>query len=90
MTRQTPERPPFFAPDETTPLIEQATGVLVGAGCATPEYAMKELQEASRTHAVDLEELASALVEVASGGTPENALLRKVVWQEWGDLVPDC
>lgn len=74
----------------TEAVIEQAKGVLVGAGCATPEYALEDLKNASLTHEVGLEELAAALVEVASGGTPENALLRKIVWQEWGDLVPDC
>lgn len=78
------------AEEEGTPVVEQARGVLVGAGCATPEFALKELVRASREHGIALEDLAAALVEVASGRAPENTLLRKVVWQEWGDIVPDC
>lgn len=74
----------------TRPTIEQAKGVLVGAGCTSPEEAFGQLQTVSRKHDVKLADLAAALVEVAAGRHLADPLLRKVVWQEWGDLVPNC
>ena len=72
----------------TRPVIEQAKGVLVLARQATPDQAFAELRHASQHHNVKLNALAAALVEVASGRTPPDPLLRKIVWQQWGDVVP--
>jgi hypothetical protein len=74
----------------TRPLVEQAKGVLAMARCATPAQAFEELRRASRFHEVELPELASAVVTAASGGTPEDPQLRKVIWHEWDDVLPDC
>lgn len=72
----------------TRPTIEQAKGVLVTLRSATPDQAFAELRHASQTHNVKLRQLADALVETASGRTPDNPELRKVIWQEWGMLFP--
>ena len=72
----------------TRPTIEQAKGVLVTLRSATPDQAFAELRHASQTHNVKLRQLANALVETASGRTPDNPELRKVIWQEWGTLFP--
>jgi two-component system, response regulator / RNA-binding antiterminator len=72
----------------TRPVIEQAKGILVLARCLTPQQAHAQLQRTSRMHDVDLSALAAALVLVAGGRSPGDPLLRKVVWQEWGDVVP--
>lgn len=72
----------------TRPVIEQAKGVLVLARQATPDQAFAELRDASQQHNVKLNALATALVEVAGGRSPADPLLRKVVWQQWGDVVP--
>ncbi len=72
------------------PVIEQAKGVLVGTRCATPEDAHEELRTVAQAHAIKLNDLAAALVEAASGRTPDDPLLRKVIWQEWRDVLPDC
>ena len=72
----------------TRPTIEQAKGVLVTLRCATPDQAFAELRHASQTHNVKLRRLAEALVETASGRTPDDPELRKVIWQEWGRLFP--
>jgi AmiR/NasT family two-component response regulator len=74
----------------TRPVIEQAKGILTGARCATPQQAYEELRFVSQMHNVKVNALAAALVESASGGTPEDPLLRKVIWQEWSDLLPSC
>lgn len=74
----------------TRPVIEQAKGVLVGAHCAAPEKAYDELMRVSRAHDVELHDLAAAVVDVAAGGRPASPLLRKVVWQEWGDALSAC
>ncbi len=74
----------------TRPVMEQAKGVLVGARCATPEEAFAELRDVSQAHDVNVNELAAALVEVAAGRTPEDPMLRKIVWQEWSDALPTC
>ena len=74
----------------TRPAIEQAKGVLLGQRCATPEQAFQELRHVSQNHNVKLNELAAALVDTAAGRTPGNALLRKIIWQEWGDILPNC
>lgn len=74
----------------TRPVIEQAKGVLAGLRCATPEQAYGELRFASQHHNVKLNSLAAALVEVAAGRQPDDPLLRKVIWQEWGDVLPNC
>lgn len=72
----------------TRPTIEQAKGVLVTLRSATPDQAFAELRHASQTHNVKLPGLADALVETASGRTPDAPELRKVIWQEWGRLFP--
>lgn len=74
----------------TRPVIEQAKGILASARCATPEQAFEELRFVSQTHNVKVNALASALVETASGRTPDDPLLRKVIWQEWADVLPGC
>lgn len=71
----------------TRPTIEQAKGVLVTLRSATPDQAFAELRHTSQTHNVKLRQLAEALVETASGRTPDNPKLRKVIWQEWGKLL---
>lgn len=70
----------------TRPAIEQAKGVLVTLRSATPDQAFAELRHASQTHNVTLRQLADALVETASGRTPDAPELRKVIWHEWGRL----
>lgn len=75
----------------TRPVIEQAKGVLTQARCATPEQAYAELRHVSQTHNVKLNTLAEALVRTAAGREVDDPLLRKVIWQEWGNLVgEDC
>ena len=74
----------------TRPVIEQAKGVLVGVRCATPEQAFEELRFAAQRHDVQLNDLAAALVEASSGGKPEDPLLRKIIWQEWSEVIPNC
>ena len=74
----------------TRPLLEQAKGVLVSARCLSPDEAHEEIRRAADTHDVRVKDLAAALVAVAAGGRPEDPLLRKVVWQEWADVLPDC
>lgn len=74
----------------TRPLIEQAKGVLAMARCATPDQAFGELRRASETHDVQVRALASALVTAASGGTPDDPQVRKVIWHEWGSDFPNC
>jgi AmiR/NasT family two-component response regulator len=74
----------------TRPVIEQAKGILVGVRCATPEQAYEELRHVSQAHNVKLNALAAALVESSSGRRPDDPLLRKIIWQEWADLLPDC
>ena len=72
------------------PAIEQAKGVLAGLRCTTPEQAFAELQDVAQAHEVPLADLAAALVDMAAGRTPDNVLLRKVVWQEWDELLNNC
>jgi len=74
----------------TRPVLEQAKGVLVSARCATPEEAHEEIRRVAQAHDVRVKDLAAALIEVASGDHPDNPLLRKIVWQEWSDVLPDC
>ena len=91
---------PVIGPDEfdeqleaalvTRPVIEQAKGIIVGVGCATPEEAHAELRHVSQQHDIKLNALAGALVDIAAGRDPDNPLLRKVVWQEWGNVLPNC
>lgn len=72
------------------PLVEQAKGVLTGARCASPEEAFEELRHVALVHQVELHALASALVDVAAGRDVDDPLLRKIVWQEWSELLPNC
>ena len=74
----------------TRPVLEQAKGVLVSARCSTPEEAHEEIRRVALVHDVRVKDLAAALVEVASGEQPDNPLLRKVVWQEWSDVLRGC
>jgi len=74
----------------TRPVIEQAKGALAIVRCATPEQAYEELRFVSQNHNVRLNALAAAVVEVASGRTPDDPQLRKVVWREWADVLPNC
>ena len=74
----------------TRPALEQAKGILAGVRCVTPVEAYEELTGAARHHGVELDALAGALVEVAAGCRPDDPLLRKVIWQEWGNLLPNC
>ena len=59
------------------------------ARAATPEQAYAELRFVSQQHNVKVNRLAAAVVEAASGRRPDDPLLRKVLWQEWGDVFPD-
>ena len=72
----------------TRPAIEQAKGVLVTLRSATPDKAFAELHRACQAHNVEVGELAGALVETAAGRTPGDPELRKVIWHEWGTLLP--
>jgi hypothetical protein len=91
---------PVIGPDEfdeqleaalvTRPVIEQAKGIIVGVGCATPEEAHAELRNVSQQHDIQLNDLAAALVDTAAGRDLDNPLLRKVIWQEWGQVLPNC
>jgi hypothetical protein len=72
------------------PALEQAKGVLVSALCVAPEDAHAELRRIAQRHEVRLTDLAGALVEAAAGGRPGDPLLRKVLWQEWGERFPAC
>ena len=72
----------------TRPAIEQAKGILVRARAATPEQAFAEIKYVSHQHSVQVNALAAALVETAAGREPDDPLLRKVIWQEWDDLMP--
>lgn len=72
----------------TRPVIEQAKGILVLARGATPERAFAEIRHVSQHHNVKLNDLAAAVVETTAGCEPADPLLRKVIWQEWGDLLP--
>jgi len=72
----------------TRPVIEQAKGVLAGVRRETPDQAFAELRHVSHHHNVKLNVLASAVVVVASGKTLRDARLRKVIWQEWDDVLP--
>ena len=73
---------------ETKPVIEQAKGVLVHARSSPPEQAFAEIEFVSRQHNVKVSVLAAAIVETAAGQRPDDPLLRKVIWQEWGDVLP--
>jgi anti-sigma regulatory factor (Ser/Thr protein kinase) len=72
----------------TRPTIEQAKGILVTLRSATPDQAFAELRHASQTHNVRLRHLAEALVETASGRTPDSPELRNIISEEWGRLFP--
>lgn len=73
---------------ETRPVIEQAKGILVHARSSTPEQAFAEIKYVSQQHNVKINVLAAAMVATAAGLRPDQPLLRKVIWQEWGDLLP--
>ena len=73
---------------DTRPAIEQAKGILVHARAATPEQAYAELAFVSQQHNIKVSLLATALVQAASGRRVGDPLLRKVLWQEWDDLLP--
>ena len=72
----------------TRPVIEQAKGMLALVRSVTPDQAFIELRHVARTHNVILRELAGALVDAASGRASDDAQLRKVVWHEWGSVLP--
>jgi hypothetical protein len=72
------------------PTLEQAKGILAGLRCVPPDEAFDELRAAARAHGVDLQDLAAALVRIASGEEVEDPLLRKVIWQEWRDDLSNC
>lgn len=72
------------------PVIEQAKGVVAAVRCATPDQAYSEIQQVARAHDVRVRELAAALVAAASGRASDDAQLRKVVWHQWGTMLPDC
>lgn len=74
----------------TRPVLEQAKGVLASAQCSTPDEAHEEILRVAESHDVRVKDLAAALVEVATGKRPASPLLRKVVWQEWSEVLPDC
>ena len=75
---------------ETRPVIEQAKGAIAAVRCATPDQAYAELRHVSQRHNVKLNALAAAVVEVAAGREAGDAELERVVWQEWGDVLPRC
>lgn len=72
----------------TRPAIEQAKGVLVTLRCATPDQAYAELRQVSDTNNVTVRDLAAALVTAAAGFAPDDPALRKVVWHQWGHMLP--
>lgn len=72
----------------TRPAIEQAKGVLVTLRCATPDQAYAELRQVSDTNKVTVRDLSAALVTAAAGFAPDDPALRKVVWHQWGHMLP--
>jgi hypothetical protein len=67
--------------------VEQARGVLVLALRASPDAAGEKLGCVSRRHEVSVETIARAIVSAASGVEVNDPLLRKILWEEWGDLL---
>jgi hypothetical protein len=67
--------------------VERATGALMLALQQPPEAVAHALKAAARRHDVPVHELAEAVVTVAQGGLVPSPLLRKVLWEEWGDLL---
>lgn len=77
------------------PTLEQAKGILAGLRCLTPDEAFDEMRAAADRHGVGLQELAAALVrevsgEEDSGEAVEDPLLKKVIWQEWREVLSNC
>jgi hypothetical protein len=68
-------------------VVEQAHGVLVLALRTSPDTACDKLRCASRRHEMSPEAIASAIVSAASGAEVRDPLLRKILWEEWGDLL---
>lgn len=68
-------------------LVERATGALMLALQQPPEAVAHALKAAARRHDVPVHELAEAVVTAAQGGLVPSPLLRKVLWEEWGDLL---
>jgi hypothetical protein len=66
--------------------VEQATGVLVLALQQSSEAA-RALEAAARRHHLPVHDLAEAVVTAAQGRLVRSPLLRKVRWEEWGDLL---
>lgn len=70
-----------------TVTLERAIGVLVLALQQPPEAAADTLSAAARYHGLPLHDLAAAIVTAAQGLRVQGPLLRKVLWEEWGDLL---
>ncbi len=70
-------------------VLEQAKGILGMARGATPEEAYAELRHVSQQRHITLNRLAEAVVETTWGRECDDPLLRKVLWQEWGNLFHD-
>ena len=66
---------------------ERAIGVLVLALQQPPEAVAHALKAAARRHGLRLHELADAVVTAAQGRRVPEPLLRRVLWEEWGDLL---
>ena len=66
---------------------ERAIGVLVLALQQPPEAVAYALKAAARRHGLRLHELADAVVTAAQGRRVPEPLLRRVLWEEWGDLL---
>jgi len=41
----------------------------------------------ARRHEVSAEKIAHAIVSAASGAEVRDPLMRKIIWEEWGDLL---
>jgi hypothetical protein len=82
--REPDERPAMTAEAVT---CERAIGVLVLALQQPPEAVAHALKAAARRHGLPLHALAGAVVTAAQGRRVQEPLLRKVLWEEWGDLL---
>lgn len=66
---------------------ERAIGVLVLALQQPPEAVAYALNASAGRHGLPLHVLADAIVTQAQGRRVQEPLLRRVLWEEWGDLL---
>lgn len=68
-------------------VVERAIGVLVLALREAPEVVAGALEGTAWRHEVSLHDLAEAVLTAAQGRRVPAPLLRKILWEEWGDLL---